>query len=178
MTLVATVTLQAFRLQRDTLRREQDTTAASLAMETITRDVRQALSTQPNNTTVNAFATSLPSSLTVITWVSSDPVKVTYTLDNGNLTRSVKVADMVGQGVASTFTNASPVATTTTLVGNVTGSALFKYTLKDGTSAASYTAANDQASISGVQVTLRVNSDVTGKLPGTMLVNSVVCQNL
>ena len=180
-TMVATVTIQAFRIQRQTLTRETDSTAASLAMETITRDLRQALATQVTVagqvTAVNAFSTTTASSATLVTWSKADPVRVTYTLTNGTLTRAEKAPDSTGRGTATTFDGAGATRTST-VARNVTSTALFTYVRSDGTESTSYATDLDRALIAAVRVNLTVNSDSSGKLPGTTIQNTVVCQNL
>lgn len=176
--MVATTTIQAFRIQRATTVRETDSTNASLAMETLTRDLRQAVNPQlPDGTSTPAFTTAQPAGATFVTWVGVDPVKVTYTLSAGQITRSVQRADTPGKGAQSTFSGTGA-TTTGRLVGSVTSPVLFQYRLSDGSTPTAVSSLDDLKIISGVTVSLTVDSDAAGSLPGTTLTNTVDCQNL
>ncbi len=176
--MVATTTIQAFRIQRATTVREADSTSASLAMETLSRDIRQAVKPQlVDGTTLPAFTTAGATSATFVTWVGTDPVKVTYTLGSGQVTRTVQVADAPGRGAQSTFSG-SGATTSSRLVRSVTSPSLFQYVLSDGTTGPSVTGTDNLKLISGVTLSLTVDSDASAQLPGTTLTNTVVCQNL
>jgi type II secretory pathway component PulJ len=177
-TLVATVTIQALRIQRDTLTREQDLASATLALETMSRDIRQALAPQlDDGTNVPAFSAAGPGGLTVISWIAADPVQITYALSDGTLTRTVRQPDAVGKGTGSVFTGRG-VSSSAVLARSVTSATLFTYVLTTGDRAASYTATPDLAAIRSVAISLTVDSDGSGRLAGTHLDNSVVCLNL
>jgi len=176
--LVATTTIQAFRIQRETISREKDSTAAALAMEVVSKDLRQAVALQAGATTAPAFSTATPTSLTVVTWVGPDPVKVTYVLTGGTLTRSVQTADLAGVGQRSTF-GATVAGPATTLVSGVRSTALFSYvTSTDRTVTVATVAGAALSQVKAVRVDLSVDSDVSGRLPGTTLTNTVACLNL
>lgn len=177
--LVATTTIQAFRIQRDTALRERDSTSVALAMEVLTKDLRQAIAPQVGATTLPAFSVATPTSLTVVTWVATDPVQVTYALTGGTLTRSVQQPDAPGAGARSTFT-ATPPLTATTLARNVTSTALFAYAESSDRTVflASIPNVAELSLVQVVKVDLTVDSDGDGRLPGTRLINSVACLNL
>jgi type II secretory pathway pseudopilin PulG len=177
--MIATTTIQALRIQRDTTLREDDTTAAALAMEVLTKDVRQAIAQQVGGATVPAFSAATPTGLTLVTWVGADPVKVSYVLSGGVLTRSVQRADTAAAGARSTFA-ASGSSTTTTLARNVTSTALFAYVTSSAPNApvAGVTGSVDLALVRAVAVDLTVDSDRSDRLPGTQLKNTVACLNL
>ena len=178
--MVAATTIQAFRIQRETTLRETDSTAASLAMEQMSRDVRQAVAPQlPDGSSVPSFVVATPQKVSLISWVGDDPVKVTYTVNNKVLTRTVQQPDAPGQGATSKFTG-SGATTTATLSRAVTSTALFTYTLSDDaqTTNGTFTSAADLGAIHLVSINLTVDSDPSSKLPGTTLQNSVTCLNL
>jgi len=175
--MIATTTIQAFRIQRDTVSREDDSTAASLAMEVLSRDVRQALAPQLADTTSPAFSVATPTSVTLVTWVGIDPVKVSYVLDAGTLTRSVQSADAAGAGAKSAFVGPA-VPTSRVLARHVTSTALFGFVKSGGTTVFPTLGGSDLALVRGVRVDLTVDSDGPGRLPGTQLRNTVTCLNL
>ncbi|WP_167581636.1 PulJ/GspJ family protein [Kineococcus rubinsiae] len=177
--LVATTTIQAFRIQRETTLRERDSTSVALAMDVLSKDLRQAIAPQVGATTLPAFSVATPTSLTVVTWVAADPVKVTYALTGGSLTRSVQQPDTAGTGARSTFT-ATPPVTTTTLARNITSTGLFAYAKSSDRTVflATITGAADLSLVQSVKVDLTVDSDGGGRLPGTTLTNTVACLNL
>jgi len=176
--MVATTTIQAFRIQRETTLREKDSTAVVLAMEVLTKDVRQAVALQTGAATAPAFSLATPTSLTVVTWVGADPVKVTYVLTAGILTRSVQRADLAGAGQRSTF-GATVAGPATTLVAGVTSTAVFSYvTSSDRTVTVGTVTGAALPQVKAVKVDLGVDSDASGRLPGTTLTNTVACLNL
>lgn len=177
--LVATTTIQAFRIQRETTLRERDSTSVALAMDVLSKDLRQAIAPQVGATTLPAFSVATPTSVTVVTWVAADPVKVTYVLAGGTLTRSVQQPDTAGTGARSTFTG-TPLLTPTTLARNVTSTALFAYAKSSDRTVflATLTGAADLSLVQSVKVDLTVDSDGGGRLPGTTLTNTVACLNL
>ena len=112
--MVAATTIQAFRIQRETTLRENDSTTASLAMEQLTRDLRQAVAPQlADGSSVPSFSTATPLQVSLVSWVGDDPVKVTYTLTDRVLTRAVQQPDVAGLGASSKFTGLGRTATAT-----------------------------------------------------------------
>jgi len=178
--MVAATTIQAFRIQRETTVRETDSTTASLAMEQLSRDLRQAVAPQlADGSSVPAFTVATPQRVSLVSWIGTDPVKVTYTVSNGVLTRAVQQPDAAGQGAKSKFTG-SGTTTTATLARAVTSTALFTYTLSDDeqTTGGTFTSTSDLGQVHSVKVDLTVDSDTSNELPGTTLQNSVTCLNL
>jgi prepilin-type N-terminal cleavage/methylation domain-containing protein len=176
--MVATVTLQAVRIQRDTTNRETDSTAATLVMQQLSRDVRQALAPQTDDAaTQPAFVTATAQQMTLVTWVGSDPVRVTWRQNGTVLTRSVQQPVSTGEGAQSTFANNGP-QTTATVSRAVTSPTLFSYVDTDLNTFASVTTVDDLNGIRAVSINLTVDSDGSTRLSGTTLNNTVTCLNL
>lgn len=176
--MVATTTIQAFRIQRDTTVRENDSTTASLAMDRLSRDLRQATAPQlADGSTVPAFSEATPQRVSLVSWVGDDPVKVTYALTGGTLTRAVQQPDAAGLGARSSFSG-SGATVTATVARSVTSAALFTYVLSDDRVDGTFTTPADLKLVQSVRVDLTVDSDATNRLPGTTLRNTVVCLNL
>ncbi|MEZ0163699.1 PilW family protein [Kineococcus sp. LSe6-4] len=199
ISLVAVVVVQAYKLQGQTIRRENDTTDAQIAMDTMSRALRMATYLQdPSVTsstgdpvTLPAFSQTTASAITFTSLVGSaadptsvsaaaDPVRITFSLSGGVLSQTTVRPLTAGQALKSTF---GTTGSTRVIARGVTSSSsapLFQFLYKqaDGTVSTAVPSGSPALAIRQVRIRLTVDSDSTGQLPGTSLDATVVNQNL
>lgn len=180
--LVATVVVQAYRLQGKTTARENDTTDAQIVMDTMSRALRMAVNLQdPSDASkkLPAFSTATPTEVTFTTNLADDPIKVRYKLVDGVLTQTTWTPQVAGAGKNSTYGSTGTSRILSSSVVQSGGNSLFSYDYVDGTNCVDTVPKTDAASkICSVQVTLTIDTDGAGPLVGTTLDAVVVNQNL
>lgn len=197
--LVATVVVQAYRLQSRTVSRENDTTDVQLAVDTMGRALRLATymsdvapagsKTDPPN--LPAFTQTDPASVTFTSLVgaapdpsntqaATDPVRIRYSLAGGLLTQTVFTPTTTGAGKLSSF---GTTGTSRVLARNVVTSSsapLFSYVYLQPDNSLSTTppAVNASLLVRQVRIQLTIDSDGGGLSSGTTVDTTVINLNL